>query len=169
MSMQPAERPQFTGGIMFDWEDGKPQPKFSRSMAREQSQQVYHATSGAPYRGIWNSAQQRYVIEPGFEGLTIQEAITLKHAMNALSGDQTAINAWQDRILGKPKQALEVAQLAMSFTDYLTLLAEEDEKENREKNLAVDVEAREVARGKPEITDTRTELQKLLDEIGDDV
>lgn len=146
---QPSVEP-FSGGTLFDPASGPVRPRVSKN----QAQDTYHAAAAIPYKGEWDEDTQSYIIkDERFRGLTIQEVITLKHADNALTGDQKSIDSWQDRMIGKPKQSVESLNLGMTYTEMLDMLAHQNIDEAPSE--VVDVEA---------VSDEQSAFQRLLEE-----
>lgn len=125
-SLQPQQRPsevKYSGGTLFNFNN-------VTSITRQQAQDGYLAVGGLMYQGVWDPDLLKWVMDdPRYEGRTVQEVITMKHAEKALTGDLAAINSWQDRVLGKPKQSVEAVSVGVSFTEYLDYLHGLDTKE----------------------------------------
>ncbi len=69
-------------------------------------------------------------IDPHFEGMTNAEVMNIRLARKAAQGDLPSYNALSDRILGKPKQAVESIKVNMSYSDYLDKVSEEEDVED---------------------------------------
>lgn len=101
------------------WVDDVPHPTVGKSLAKQQLAAVQLAMLSAPYLGTYNPDTGLHEIEPGFENTTNFTAAALKLAMKAASGDVQAYNAALDRVIGKPKQAVESVNMSMSYTEWL--------------------------------------------------
>jgi hypothetical protein len=120
----------FNSNEMFDWIEDMPQPKMSRGMQKEQVQQLHHAAGALPYRGRWDAVSRQYVIDdPRFVGATYFEVMIMKKFDRAVEGDAKAESEIMDRVLGKPKQAMETVSMNMTFEDFLLQSAIESAKE----------------------------------------
>ena len=140
MGIQPPQ--DFQSNQMFTWVDNMPVPRVSKSMQKEQIQQLYHAAGGLPYRGIWNPTAQQYEIEDArFIGATNFEVMVMKDIEAACSSDgEKARERVMDRVLGKPKQAVESTSLTMSYADFLEESARRDAMEDPTLNNYIDLE-----------------------------
>lgn len=135
---------------LFDWVEDLPRPRLSRAMQKEQVQQLYHAAMALPYRGEWDAVSQSYQMDPQFEGMTYGEVIIVKQIRKAAEGDQKAAENVIDRILGKPKQALETKSMHMSYSEFLDASAAEEmayqaQYGNADQDDVIDVTASTVA------------------------
>lgn len=115
------------GGTVFDWQNGVPVAYESKiAFNKQKAQDIFYAAAALPYRGVWDEEMQEYVIDdPRFIGLTCQEVVTMKALENALRGDRQAIVDWMDRMIGRPKQAVESLTVSATYTDYLNMLEKE--------------------------------------------
>ncbi len=120
----------FQGGSLYSWQEGLPIPINSRPMAKEQLSALFPAALSLPYQGEWNHETQSYFIEPRFRGLTDGEVLIERLKEKALGGDLKAMDMIFDRIMGKPKQAVETVSMNMSYSEYLDHLAAQDEQED---------------------------------------
>jgi hypothetical protein len=140
---QPSPKPArlgdtYNGGQIFEWSgDGLPTPRGSKSMVKEQAQQLYHAALGLPYKGEWDPDLQTWTVDPELQGLTNGEVIILRQVRNAAAGDAKASENVMDRVLGKPKQAVESVSMNYSFSEYMAMIAEEEAQRTRGEAITV--------------------------------
>lgn len=130
----------YPDSIEFEWSEGMPTPRGRRPMAKEQVQQIHHAAAALPYRGEWSPEQQAWIIDPKYEGKTMVEVAIIRRFEAAAAGDANAYKDVMDRVLGKPKQALESVNMNLSYTEMLDML---DDSGWREIPQTLDVEAQE--------------------------
>lgn len=116
----------YSGGELFEWVEGMPKPRRKRAMGKEQIQNLHNAAAALPYRGVWNPLTQRFEMEVDYAGLTQAEVAILKQWEKAASGDTKAYEKLMDRMLGKPKQAVETVSMKLSYQEVLDLMAERD-------------------------------------------
>ena len=128
----------YSGGEIFSWNEGMPRTKDGKSLAKEQLQQIYHAAAAAPYIGDWNPLTSQYEVEPEFQGMTNAEVAILRQARKAANGDQKATETFFDRLLGKPKQAVESISMRMSYSEYLDLLAQQEADEPEDDSQVIE-------------------------------
>ena len=96
---------------------------------RDRAQDDIYVAMDEPYTGTYDPVVGQYIIEPEFEGLTCQQVIIRKARRNAISGDQAAINAWLDRVIGKPKQSVENLNVGVTLQEYLDQYADLQDEE----------------------------------------
>lgn len=123
---------------LLAWVDDLPQPYEGRTLRKEQVSYLYLAAGSLPYRGEWDNESQQYVNEDSrLIGLTQIEALVIKQFDGALKSDSKACSDIFDRILGKPKQAVESMNMTMGYTEYLEYRAaqERDRQETQEYDL----------------------------------
>lgn len=115
--------PGYDDNALFVWVENLPRPaqRTRRPMEKEQLQQLFSAALAAPYRGKWNATTQQYEMDdPLFDGATQGEVMVQRIVNRAVvDGDAGAAREILDRILGKPKQAIEAKISTMSYTEYL--------------------------------------------------
>jgi len=126
----PMPAPQITSNNLFEWREGVPSPYGARPMTKEQVQTLYYAAAALPYNGVWNPEKQVWEIPERFQGCTTMEVIIQKQFEEAATGNLKAAEQVVDRILGKPKQAVDVAMATMSYSEFLEKLANEDAQAN---------------------------------------
>jgi len=131
------------GGELFIWKEGIPEPRNAKSMAREEVERLHFASLGLPYKGEWDAQTQSYKMEQRYKGLTLGEVMVLKATERAANGDHKAYTDIMDRVLGKPKQAVESVSLSMKYSDYLKHQEELDKSDPPPWEEAVDVEVQE--------------------------
>lgn len=120
----------YDGGSMFDWVEGQPRPKRRQGMGKEQVQNIHNAAAALPYQGEWNPLTQRFEMPPDLDGLTLAEVAIVRQWQKAADGDTKAYTTLMDRMLGKPKQAVETVSMKMSYSEFLDMMAAQDEQEN---------------------------------------
>lgn len=125
----------YEGGQLFEWVEGMPRPRRKRAMGKEQIQAIHNAAAALPYKGVWNPLTQRFEQELDYEGLTQAEVAILKQWEKASQGDTKAYEKLMDRMLGKPKQAVETVSMKLSYQEVLDLMSERDVQEG----IVVDV------------------------------
>lgn len=104
--------------INFD-ANGVPRPHTEWLLPKNRIDDVILASYSLPYEGEYNKELEQYVLEPEYEGLTNIEVACIKQAKKAASGDLEALRFTIERILGKPKQAVEQTTVTMSLKEYL--------------------------------------------------
>lgn len=111
---------------VFRWVDAMPEPRIGRSMQKEQIQGLFNAALAMPYLGEWNPLTQQYEFkDPNTRGMTNAEVMVYKQIRDATGDDPKARSDTLDRTLGKPKQAMEVASMHMSYSEFLEQSAQE--------------------------------------------
>lgn len=154
----------YSDNAMFEWVEGLPRPKDAASFQKEQISQLTFAALSLPYRGIWDSQQQKYVMDdPMYQGATYAEVMQMKLVKKAAeNGDMSAIKEVLDRTLGKPKQAIESVSMRMSYAEFLEQSAKEEAQAETPNKITygdfLDISASEV-------TPTMRELDTLLEGI----
>lgn len=131
----------YPDNALFEWVEDLPRPRTSRTMQKEQLSMLHNAALGLPYRGVWNPATQSYVMDdPAFAGATYGEVMVWKLVHKAaVDGDMPAIKEVLDRVLGKPKQALETKSMTMSYSEFLEASAAEEAKTQMAENAAITI------------------------------
>lgn len=130
----------YHGGAVYDWsKEGIPSPKLSKTMMKEQVQQLYHAAIARPYMGQWNPDTQTYFCEADYRHLTKMEVIIERIVDRATTGELKAVDMLMDRVLGKPKQSVEAVTMSLSYTEYLDRLAKEEQEEQNQQNQIINL------------------------------
>lgn len=132
LPVNPSHDIGYEGGQLFDWAEGMPRPKRKTSMGKEQVQNIHNAAAALPYQGEWNPLTQRFEMPPDMVGLTMAEAAIYRQWLKAADGDTKAYEKLMDRMLGKPKQAVETVSMKLSYSEFLDMLATQDIQENVE-------------------------------------
>lgn len=105
---------------MINWDaNGIPKPFTDWLLPKNKIDDVILASFALPYEGTYNDKLEQLVLEPEYEGLTNIEVACIKQAKKAASGDLEALRFTIERILGKPKQAVEQTTVTMSLKEYL--------------------------------------------------
>jgi hypothetical protein len=108
---------------MIDWDaNGIPKPFTDWLLPKNKIDDVILASFALPYEGTYNEKMEQTVLEPEYEGLTNIEVACIKQAKKAASGDLEALRFTIERLLGKPKQAVEQTTVTMSLKEYLSTL-----------------------------------------------
>lgn len=124
-----AQSEEFEPNLIFEWEDGAPKPRGSKSMKKEQLQDLYHASLGIMYQGDWDPMTQTYVIDPLYAGMTYGQMMVFKQVRKAAeSGEANLIEKVMDRVLGKPKQAMETVTMSLSYEEFMLRSAQEEQQ-----------------------------------------
>lgn len=126
MANLPAHKPS----RLFEWVDELPQPLGGKRFQRDQVESLYFAAAALPYRGEWDSELQTFVMDERFEGLTYGEVMVMRQIIAAGAGDLGAVEKVMDRLLGKPKQAVETKSMTMSYAEFLEASAAQEAAEN---------------------------------------
>ena len=123
------EKVGYSDNVMFHWVDDKPTPKGSHAMREQQVKDLYYAAGTLRYRGEWCHERQMYILEdPAYAGMTMFEVLVLKSFQKALNDDKERERV-MDRVLGKPKQAVEQNITSMTYTELLESLHQEEQKQ----------------------------------------
>lgn len=108
---------------LLNWDkDGIPRPHTEWLLPKNKIDDVILAAFALPYEGTFDSSIKEYILEPEYEGLTNIEVACIKQAKKAASGDLEALRFTIERILGKPKQAVEQTTVTMSLKEYLSTI-----------------------------------------------
>ncbi len=99
--------------------NGIPRPFTDWLLPKAKIDEVILASFALPYEGTYNDRLEEVVLEPEYEGLTNIEVACIKQAKKAASGDLESLRFTIERILGKPKQAVEQTTVTMSLKEYL--------------------------------------------------
>lgn len=99
--------------------NGIPRPFTDWLLPKNKIDEVILASFALPYEGTFNDRLEEIVLEPEYEGLTNIEVACIKQAKKAASGDLESLRFTIERILGKPKQAVEQTTVTMSLKEYL--------------------------------------------------
>lgn len=165
----PRPSPQITSNNLFEWREGIPSPYGAQPMTKEQVQTLYFAAAALPYNGVWNPETQAWEIPDRFQGCTTMEVIIQKQFEEAASGNLKATEQVIDRILGKPKQAVDVAMATMSYSEFLEKLANEDAQANNAYAQASS-QVIDIANGRPFVQPDASNFDEFdKDEILGDV
>ncbi len=119
----------YANNRVFRWSENLPTParQGTRAMEKEQIQALHNAALAMPYLGEWNALTQQYEIrDPNMVGMTNAEVMIYRRVLAAAAGDEKATNDILDRTLGKPKQAMEVASMHISYSEFLEQSAAEN-------------------------------------------
>ncbi len=112
----------------IDWSSGVPVVKHKEMLPKEVIRDVATAAVSRPYE---RTEEEVFLnIDPHFEGMTNAEVMNIRLARKAAQGDLPSYNALSDRILGKPKQAVESIKVEMNYADYLDRVSEEEDVDN---------------------------------------
>lgn len=105
---------------MINWDaNGVPRPFTDWLLPKNKIDEVILASFALPYEGTYNERLEQTILEPEYEGLTNIEVACIKQAKKAASGDLEALRFTIERLLGKPKQAVEQTTVTMSLKEYL--------------------------------------------------
>lgn len=117
------------GGRGMKWNGNVPTPVYNepQEFTPDQAKAAQIKALNAPYRGTYDAKLDAYVVEKEFEGLTNYEVACIRRAEAAAMGNLKAVEQVEDRLFGKPKQAVESVQMKMSYQDFLESLAQESE------------------------------------------
>ena len=108
---------------LIHWDaNGIPRPHTDWLLPKNRIDDVIMASFALPYEGIYNDRLEQLVLEPEYEGLTNIEVACIKQAKKAASGDLEALRFTIERLLGKPKQAVEQTTVTMSLKEYLATI-----------------------------------------------
>jgi hypothetical protein len=108
---------------LITWDaNGIPRPHTEWLLPKNKIDDVILASFALPYEGTYNDRLEQIVLEPEYEGLTNIEVACIKQAKKAASGDLEALRFTIERILGKPKQAVEQTTVTMSLKEYLSTI-----------------------------------------------
>jgi hypothetical protein len=157
-SPQNPQNPGYVDNNVFRWVDDMPAPSNNtRSIRKEQIQELHNAALAMPYTGVWDSTSQQWVMDdPLYEGMTNAEVMIYKRVRKAAAeGDDKATSDILDRTLGKPKQAVEVASMHMSYSEFLEQSAAEERAKREQSpshtphvlNIASDMYLEDLIRG----------------------
>lgn len=132
-----------TGGVYTQWKGNVPYPAYSQPVAVEFFKDVGVNVLMRPYEGVpmLNSDGCVTLDQNGEPVLrkearfqdreyTLYEIMKIKEAeYAAATGNYKAVQAIDDRQLGKPKQSVESVNMNVSYTDFLESLALQEEPE----------------------------------------
>jgi hypothetical protein len=105
---------------MITWdENGIPRSFTDWLLPKNKIDDIVLASFALPYEGTFDTRLEQLILEPEYEGLTNIEVACIKQAKKAASGDLEALRFTIERILGKPKQAVEQTTVTMSLKEYL--------------------------------------------------
>lgn len=108
---------------LIHWDaNGIPRPHTDWLLPKNRIDDVIMASFALPYEGTYNDRLEQLVLEPEYEGLTNIEVACIKQAKKAASGDLEALRFTIERLLGKPKQAVEQTNVTMSLKEYLATI-----------------------------------------------
>jgi hypothetical protein len=108
---------------LIHWDaNGIPRPHTDWLLPKKNIDDVLLASLALPYEGTWNVELQQPVLESEYEGLTNIEVACIKQAKKAAAGDLEALRFTIERLLGKPKQAVEQTTVTMSLKEYLATI-----------------------------------------------
>ncbi len=108
---------------LITWDaNGIPRPHTEWLLPKNRIDDVILASFALPYEGSYDTRLEQLVLEPEYEGLTNIEVACIKQAKKAASGDLEALRFTIERILGKPKQAVEQTTVTMSLKEYLSTI-----------------------------------------------
>lgn len=126
---------------LIEWVNGEPRPYTEFVVPKNQIENVFTAALSLPYEGTPDPAEPTELyIEPEFKGMTNLEVGAIKTARKFAQGDLDTVRLLTDRLLGKPKQAIENMNVEVSLKDYLDSL--DLEKKAKEWDLkTVDIKA----------------------------
>ncbi len=109
-----------------DWTDGTPTVVYRQMITPEVLSDLPLAALSLPYK---RSEEDIFLgNEEEFEGRTNAEVMNIRLARRAAAGEMEATKLIQDRILGRPKQQIESRSVTQTYTQYLEMLAEEEEE-----------------------------------------
>lgn len=108
---------------LIHWDaNGIPRPHTDWLLPKNRIDDVIMASFALPYEGTYNPDIREIILEPEYEGLTNIEVACIKQAKKAASGDLEALRFTIERLLGKPKQAVEQTTVTMSLKEYLATI-----------------------------------------------
>jgi hypothetical protein len=108
---------------LIQWDaNGVPRPFTDWVLPKNKIDDIVLAAFALPYMGTYSNEMKQDIIEPEYEGLTNIEVACIKQAKKAAAGDLEALRFTIERILGKPKQAVEQTTLTMSLKEYLAAI-----------------------------------------------
>lgn len=121
----PLSQVQNTGRIkpITVWRDGVPFISTEPVIPKAKYNDILETAMSAPYTGYVDPVHGELVIEPHLVGKTMIEATLYHVAQSAAQGNPKSIEFVFDRLLGKPKQAIESTNLNMSYQDFLDSIA----------------------------------------------
>lgn len=132
------------------WRDGVPVPESHPIIPKDGVEKLALTALSMPFEPVplrenyeddieREKDRMRYEKEKSFQGLTNAEVMMIRLAESAASGDLASAKELMDRILGRPKQQIESKSMHMSYSDYLSALAEEEK--NRVHYTDTDIES----------------------------
>lgn len=134
MAEQQNRLPASAKATAIQWVNGVPEPAF-RNINPTSIKQLATTALSLPYVGEFDEELGIFIIEPRFQGLSNAEVMWIKVAEKAAGGDLGATNIILDRILGKPKQSVESANVNMSYQEFLEVLANKEATSGNQRNI----------------------------------
>ncbi|MBT5303851.1 MAG: hypothetical protein HOL31_02075 [Candidatus Scalindua sp.] len=117
------------------WEDGSPRVVYKQMITKEVLDDLPIAALSLPYKRTPKEIMLDEDVE--FEGLTNAEVMNIRLARRAAAGEMEAIKTIQDRVLGRPKQSIESKSITQTYTEYLEMVAQEEEELLQEAEIHV--------------------------------
>lgn len=112
---------------VIEWRDGKPVAVFRGNLEKPQINDLLVAALSTEYTGDFDEESEVITsIDPQYVGLTNGEVMAIRLAKLAANGNLKAMEMLMDRILGKPKIAMETVNMQMTYQDFLNKMAEEE-------------------------------------------
>ena len=105
----------------ISWIDGAPVPATREILRKEVFEVLPTTVLSLPYEPTPSDIELGQ--QDRFTGMTNGEVMLLRIAEQAAGGDQDAAKMLLDRILGKPRQHVEVKKLTMTYQDFLEQVA----------------------------------------------
>lgn len=125
-------RPPVGKRIIF--RNGVPVPVYFEPHTKETVSELIMQSVGMAYKphrfDIDPETGEQVSLDSEFEGMTYIEVITEQLMRNAAYGSQKAIEYVMDRIMGKPKQAVESVSMQMDYQQWLDFLSKEENAQN---------------------------------------
>lgn len=118
---------------LITFENGIPRPVDAAVVPLPDYNRVLQNALSLPYAGdqITNADGDAITIfDERYRGATLMEVMMHRLTLKAATGDKDAVNTVLDRLLGKPKQAVESVNVSMSYQDFLSDIAQKESTGN---------------------------------------
>lgn len=103
------------GGKYIEWIDGRPVPRYSEPVTKQEMTDLIVAAVAVPYERKADDSED-------YSGMSKLEVAQHKVADRAANGDLDALNFIYDRSIGKPKQVSENLNVTVNLNDFLDSL-----------------------------------------------
>lgn len=120
-------------GKYIIWKDGLPYPAYADPYTKDVANAVLHTAFALPYEPVTDDEGDMLPGESNYTGMSKGEVAAIRQADAASRGSIQAAEFMFDRILGKPKQAVETLNVNMTYKDFLNTIA------HQEDNTTIDV------------------------------